>query len=111
MIKKIMGARNVLQRTRAYAVSVAGSIFHAIRPYTPRVKNTYNDVCVERYHLIDKLHPNRRTTDRPLYEDTLVAETKQRVSSGDTVVILGGGLGVTTVHAAREAGPAGEVYV
>ncbi|AKH97436.1 SAM-dependent methyltransferase [Halanaeroarchaeum sulfurireducens] len=113
MINQIKG---VISASRFQSVfklgsSVVGTLFHAIRPHTHKIKNTYNDVTIERYYLIDKLHPYKDLSDRPQYEGTIVEETKRYVSTGDTVVILGGGIGVTTVHAAKMTGVRGEVYV
>jgi hypothetical protein len=47
--------------------------------------------------------------DVPDYEDTLCKALSQIVRDGDHVVVVGGGLGVTSLHAARRAGVAGQV--
>jgi Methyltransferase small domain len=48
--------------------------------------------------------------DQPGYEATLVAGLKETVRPGDSVVIVGAGLGVTAVVAALRAGPSGTVH-
>jgi len=47
--------------------------------------------------------------DVPDYEDTLCRALSQTVRNGDHVIVVGGGLGVTSLHAAREVGPTGQV--
>jgi hypothetical protein len=47
--------------------------------------------------------------DEPGFEAGLVAVVKETVRSGDSVVIVGAGLGVTAVFAALRAGPSGKV--
>jgi hypothetical protein len=47
--------------------------------------------------------------DEPDYEDALVAALSETVRSGDRVVIVGGGIGVTSVVAALRTGPSGGV--
>jgi protein-L-isoaspartate O-methyltransferase len=47
--------------------------------------------------------------DEPDFEATLVAGLNETVGSGDSVVIVGAGLGVTAVVAALRAGPLGKV--
>lgn len=49
--------------------------------------------------------------NRPDYEHALCGAIRRAVSRGDDVVIVGGGEGVSTVVAARAAGPAGTVRV
>jgi hypothetical protein len=47
--------------------------------------------------------------DEPDYEDALVAALSETVRSGDRVVIVGGGIGVTSVVTALRTGPSGGV--
>jgi len=47
--------------------------------------------------------------DIPDYEKALCQGLRQSVDEGDHVVIVGGGFGVTTVHATRQTGPNGRV--
>lgn len=49
--------------------------------------------------------------DIPDYEATLVEHLREHVRPGDRVVVVGGGVGVTAVVAARQAGAAGTVQV
>ncbi|WP_123620075.1 FkbM family methyltransferase [Halorubrum sp. CSM-61] len=51
------------------------------------------------------------TTDEPAYEATEADAVRSYCSTGDKVVVIGGGLGVTAVLAAREIGPEGVVDV
>ena len=53
--------------------------------------------------------PTERFRWAPFYEFALLRGLKAVVEPGDTVVIVGGGLGVSSVVAARAAGPAGTV--
>lgn len=48
--------------------------------------------------------------DEPEYEATLVAALEEHVLSGDRVVVVGGGMGVTASIAALRAGPFGSVH-
>lgn len=50
-----------------------------------------------------------RARDRPKYDSGLVDSIRTHVNEGDTVVIVGGGLGVTTTVAARNVGDDGHV--
>jgi hypothetical protein len=86
-------------------------ILRHIRRYTPRITVEYNDVSVPRYRLADRWDPQKTIDPRPEYEGTFVAAVNSIVKEGDYVVILGGGVGVTTVHAARSTGQNGEVDV
>lgn len=47
--------------------------------------------------------------DQPTYESSLIQGLRQHVRPGDRVLVIGGGVGVTTVVAAQCAGPAGHV--
>jgi hypothetical protein len=77
----------------------------------------YNGVRVRPYCSLDKfvpvtLPPNKGGHRNPdHYEHGLVEGLRTTVSSGDSVVIVGGGLGVTAVIAGRQAGPEGDVTV
>lgn len=66
-----------------------------VRPLTPRTTATYNGVDVRWPRLLDA------TKDQPEYKAALVAATTAAVEPGDTVTVVGGGLGVSAVHAAR----------
>ena len=47
--------------------------------------------------------------DQPDYEATLVAGLNEAIRVGDSIVVVGGGLGVTVVVAALRTGPSGTV--
>jgi hypothetical protein len=59
--------------------------------------------------LLPKLYNPPDVTDAPGYEQGLVIALKTHVTSGDEVVIVGGGLGVTCVVAALAAAKTGHV--
>jgi hypothetical protein len=82
----------------------------ALRPHLPRRTGTYNGVEVPAARLLDELVPGYSSTI-PGYEQALVEGLHRRVDGGDTVVIVGGGWGVTAVHAARLVGADGSVHV
>jgi len=49
------------------------------------------------------------TSDEPAYELGLMRGLEQAVRPGDRIVVVGGGMGITSAHAARLAGPTGRV--
>jgi hypothetical protein len=59
--------------------------------------------------LLLKLYNSPDVSDAPDYEQALVTALKAHVASGDEVVIVGGGLGVTCVVAALAAAETGHV--
>lgn len=71
----------------------------------------YNQVQVDSRPIFDHLvswnTPSRN--DDPEYEYALVKGIRSHVTSGDTVVIVGGGWGVSSVAAARKVGSTGKV--
>lgn len=76
-----------------------------LRPLLPRKIASFNGVPVRQPRLFD-------TTDvRPDYEDALVSAINQNITSGDRIVVIGGGWGVSSVYAARQAGSEGKVTV
>lgn len=80
-----------------------------LRTRLPRRKVTYNDVKVRGARAFDTLLPWEQA-DLPGYESSLVNSMEAVIDTGDTVVVVGGGWGVSTVTAARQAGPDGSVY-
>ena len=74
-----------------------------IRPYTPKKIASFNGVPVRGVHLLDA------TDEFPEYEAALLEGIRSRVESNDTVVVVGGGRGVSSVVAARQAAPNGHV--
>lgn len=82
-----------------------------LRPYTPkRAPTLYNGQRVESVRLLDFLVPWIEYP-RPNYESGLVSCLTEHVREGDTVVIIGGGWGVTACVAAKEVGASGRVIV
>lgn len=74
-----------------------------VRRHLPRKVASFNGVPVRQPRLFDA------TDTRPDYEAAIVESLQQQVSDGDRVVVVGGGWGVSTVVAAREAGHDGAV--
>lgn len=79
-----------------------------LRPRLPKRTVTYNSVLVRAAHLGDSVLP-WHTTDLPGYEDALVRGIRKYVQEGDTVVLVGGGWGVSTVAAAEQTGDTGRI--
>lgn len=84
----------------------------SVRPHLPIVSSAYNGVAVQdgQSRLLDRLCP-WRSPARPHYEWALVNGLHRHVRPGTHVVIVGGGWGVSAVHAARHTGSAGQVTV
>lgn len=74
-----------------------------IRPHTPRRIAVYNGVAIRDIRLFDP------TDVRQGYEEPLIAAIRNRVTEGDTVVVVGGGRGVSSVAAAHRVGRSGTV--
>jgi hypothetical protein len=79
-------------------------------PLLPRVYANYNRVQVKSAKIFDSVIPWREK-DKPNYESGLVSGIDEYVDSGDSVVIIGGGWGVTTVKAAMNVGEEGSLTV
>lgn len=75
-----------------------------VRPRLPQKIALCNDVAVRNAGLLDV------TDIRPDYEEFLIDGIQRTVRKGDTVLVLGGGYGVSTVQAARAAGSSGTVH-
>jgi hypothetical protein len=73
----------------------------------------WSGVCVHEDRTLDRWMlpglPLDRLFDIPDYEEALVDALRRLVRTGDRVVVIGGGFGVTTVVAAQAAGTAGRV--
>lgn len=101
--------RSMLQRIRDF---LEWRYRNLIRPFIPQTAATYNGVTVRANHYLDEFvpfdlgHPNPRE-----YEAGIVSGLQEHVTEGDSIVIVGGGLGVSAVAAAERAGPTGEVTV
>lgn len=113
-IKSLFRAVTTYVRTRPMVVYV-----RYLRPRSPRLEDEiqYNGVRVRPYRSLDAyapftLPPNLGGHENPAnYEYGLGKGLREEVSEGDTVAIVGGGLGVTAAIAAQQAGPDGEVIV
>ncbi len=80
------------------------------REKLPRRKAVFNSKTVLPYTVIGYfLH--RDSPHRPHYESGIANSLRTWVDEGDSVVIVGGGLGVTAAIAAEMVGPNGEVHV
>jgi hypothetical protein len=74
-----------------------------IRSYIPRKLATLNGVAVRYPRLFD------RRDDWPDWEKSLCGGIRDVVDDGNRVLVIGGGHGVSTVHAAQAAGQDGSV--
>jgi len=81
-----------------------------VRPHLPRRIARYNGFRVRAPRLFDSLLRSERF-HRPSYESDIIDSLESRVQPGDEVVIVGGGLGVSAVAAAKRAGHRGRVTV
>ncbi len=95
--------------------AVALAYRSGLRPLLPKKRQArYGGVAVP-YSVRwgDDLVPDRwrpaTDVDAPEYESGLVGALRELVRPGDTVVVVGGGLGVTATVAAQSAGPSGRV--
>ena len=79
-----------------------------VRSFLPKRVVRYNNIPVRASRVGDSVVP-WHIMDIPGYEDALIRGIRQYVENGDTVVIVGGGWGVSTVSAARQAGERGRV--
>lgn len=78
------------------------------RRYLPRKSSKLNGVTVGYKRLFDDWVPWAQTHPDPeKYECAIISSLKQHVELGDTVTIVGGGWGVTTVVAAEQTGDEG----
>jgi len=80
----------------------------------------FNDVIVDYLRIGDfapisppvlRWHNPNDSLDYPSYESAIATQLRSLLSEGDTVVIVGGGFGVTAVIAARQVSPTGTVTV
>jgi precorrin-6B methylase 2 len=94
---------------RGFLALLAEGYEKKVRPILPSKSSDaqlLNGVHVEREDskMLDS------TVGRPNWEAGSVIMVRSYVSSGDTVVEIGSGVGVTTVYIAQEVGESGEVY-
>jgi precorrin-6B methylase 2 len=76
---------------------------NTIRNYLPKKLAVYNTVAIRRPRLLDITDTNQE------YKPILVEPLRELCQNGDKIINIGGGWGVSTVVAARQCGPAGEV--
>lgn len=81
-----------------------------LRPHLPYTTVKFNGVTVRGVKFLDRYVPWQRD-DRPTYETGIVNALQTHVEEGDSVVVVGGGWGVSAVHAARQVCEEGEVRV
>lgn len=82
-----------------------------IWPYLPQTSIEYNGVTVLAGRWFDDIVPWRVPTHPhpENYEMALCTGIRKHVEEGETVVIVGGGWGVSSVIAARQVGPSGKI--
>lgn len=94
------GIRAVLRKSLPYL-----HLRH-VRPHLPRRNVRLNRYQIPTNRLFDGLLPAVETeSTRPDYESGLVDGIDEYVREGDTVVIVGGGYGVTALAAAEKERP------
>lgn len=82
-----------------------------IAPHLPRTGYaSYNGVSVKAARCFDSTLP-WRNPDHPHYESGLISGLNEQVYRDDSVVIIGGGWGVTTVKAGQKVGESGDITV
>jgi hypothetical protein len=74
-----------------------------LRPRLPRKLAVCNGIVARRVRLLDD------TDYMPEYEHTLLGAVRDNIEADDQVVEIGGGFGVSTVVAANQVGPSGNV--
>ncbi|WP_226022582.1 hypothetical protein [Halomicrobium salinisoli] len=98
-----MHRENALPSPDDVPAAVRRAYNRVVRPHLPEKIAVFNGVAVRRIPLLDL------TDEFPAYEATLIDAVRSAVESGDDVVVVGGGWGVSSVVAARRAGPDGAV--
>lgn len=90
------------EHTRTPARLAMQAVERFVIPWLPYRSPTYNGVSIR---------PRRlwQLTEEPRYEEGLIRAIRRTVRTGDEVVIVCGGLGVSSVVAARAAGADGQV--
>lgn len=76
-----------------------------VRPMLPRKIAVFNGVAVREPKLLDHFDHD------PNYKADLVTAVRREVKDGDNVTIIGGGHGISSVTATRQAGENGHVTV
>ena len=83
----------------------------SIRPRLPQTQTTYNGIPVRAARWFDSVVPWAPSPERPHYESGLIDALRRYVTARQTVVIVGGGWGVSAVVAANLVGDDGSVIV
>lgn len=92
-------------------------MYLSVRPYVPKKEGVFEFNSVEvpmEYPLFDPYIPGftkHWSKNVPDYEKVEINGIINNCSEGDTVVIIGGGFGISAVRAARKVGSTGEVIV
>lgn len=97
-------------------VGVLPYLYRQVRPFLPSGPYPrYNGIPIGtgKTTVLDPLLPwdTPDRNDSPEYEEELLSALKEEVDTGDKVMIIGGGKGVSSVVAAQETGESGEVVV
>ena len=82
-----------------------------VRPRLPRTELELNGISTRAGRWFDSFFPRGPHPDPERYEESIIRGLEDNVRDGDSVVIVGGGWGVTATIAAREAGASGTVVV
>lgn len=91
------------------------AIYLLLWPYLPKSSRPiqFNEVTVDHYRITDSYLPSFITqyTNKPLpnHEPNYVPLLREHIHKGEEVVLIGGGIGVSTVVAARQVGSEGTV--
>ncbi|GGN88465.1 hypothetical protein [Haloarcula pellucida] len=83
---------------------VVQALYNRVRPHLPRKMGVYNGVHARGPRLFDV------SDVLPDYEDDLLGLVREAVDDGDHVTLVGGGLGISTIVAARQGAASLTVY-
>src|SRR5262245_23197748 len=106
---RAQGVSGVARRAIAYAYR------RGVRPYIPPRESVYYAGIPTGFDRkwSDRVVPTSwipdEYVDQPDYEAALVAGLNETIRPGDSVVVVGGGVGVTTIAAALRTGSSGTV--
>lgn len=115
-VKNQYGYRTLLSRGTRYIKDEIAKQYQAyVWARLPKmadhgVRNTVKVAEFER-RLFDSIVPWYTPSNIPDYKQPNVTQVRNRVRPGDTVTVIGGGQGVTSVVAARQTGPDGSVII
>lgn len=105
------GVLNSLKSFYRVQISPIQEIYLRHRSRFPTIRHLrYSGVLVpHEIKLLDVLFPKTRAWDIENYEHALMEALKENLRAGDTVVVVGGGIGVTVCLAAKCVGSKGSV--